>query len=776
MRTGPRRARKSGLLVGVTLFFLFLFSLPADAGNSPEASEPILGRIVGPEGGRVVVRRELCRCQPLAKAPDVLLLTVGTESRQDGEVHFHPLASLAFDRTLGEGEAGQWMAMWVFGPSPAGWRRTLRSLLPFPVGAPRASEDQLERLKERLAEIRQDLDGADLQVPDPVVHLGNLGRSSRSQGVWGGLRRGLSWANVMNPAQLIFRSYLLRRKDRRERSFQRTYLAVQWLLDLEFDGKDELAWLATVNDLRFHLLRNRSFYGRWVEHADALELVYNYESDVRRQLGKTSSWLQSAANEHFLRYQPIYRYTENGAGIPLGGVLYYDPRLRPPDTSWWHVSNPFDLPYNPHRHPKVQRLARLHPEELIPLAVYTFQTNLALRPIIAIDFFAPGNPHTRETTHQLMLLAKQWLVITTGALTVERIPYRLVAWAANKKGYTFLVDKSSRQGIEELRVALEADLYFDPALRPQLMERSDQRVLNPLVKAGAVEARLAHIQYESLRARQAQALCRTVEELRREMMERLHVPDHLRPAVQRQELGRRLRAWHHQVRLEDFVSQPLEDFGSLGSLQAPLRFFRDAPAVKPAKLERLLAGLYAKLYRQQLRLPPDRAVPELDATLALTRQAWQRALRGDSEAFARRRAQVERKTRAAYERNRRKEQKERIEILGEFLEAVHDHLAQARKAGCQRAAASPTELEAHLTLLLEVAQVASRDEHLRREFERHRARLHRDVQRLQAATSQCPPESPDPWHADFLQACRDLMAHLQRALSEPGQARAAGGG
>ncbi|MFQ5663671.1 MAG: hypothetical protein ACE5HL_07560 [Terriglobia bacterium] len=710
----------------------------------------------------------------------MLLLTVGTEGDRDGTPYFHPLASLAFDRTLGGDETGQWVALWTFGPSPAGWRRTLRALLPLPVGAPRASAAKLEHLEEQLAVLQRTPERASLKTPDPVIDLTNLGRFPRSRGLWNGLRRGMSWANVVNPVEVIFRSYLVRRQDRQERNFQRTYLALQWLLDLAFTGESETdpGWLATINDLRFHLLRNRSFFGRWLDRADALEVVSNYESVVRHRLGKTSSWLQSAANEHHLRYEPVYRYTQNGAAFPMGGVLYYDPRLEAvPDPGWWGVANPFDLPYNPHVHPKVQRLARTHPDELIPLAIYTFQTNLALRPIIAIDFFAPRNPRARESTQQSMVLLKQWLGASTGWLSVERISYRVVAWAANKKGYTLLVDKSSRLGIEELRLALEADLYFDPEWRSLLLQRADQRVLNPLIKPAGVEERLAHIQYESLRAFDARAVCRRVNRVREKMMDRLGVPEKLSPAGRRQELARHLRAWHHQLSLEDYVSQPGDQLGSLNLLERPLRYFLDTQAPPSAAREELLGELYAKLYRQRLRLPPGRTLPELEATLALTRRAWKQAVpEGETAAFERRVAKVERKSRGRLERARRKEEKQRIKVVREFFEASHKQLARARRAACQRRTASSAELEAHLALLLEVTQVARSEEKLRVELQRHARRLQRDLEGLEAALNHCPAQPSDPWRLDSRESCRELARALQRELSARMNAVSAGGG
>jgi hypothetical protein len=366
-----------------------------------------------------------------------------------------------------------------------------------------------------------------------VVTLANLGRSSMGDGFWGGLQRGLSWASVINPAQFVYRSYLHRRNDREERKFQRAYVGLQWLNDLEFNSERDSQWVATLNDLRFHALRNRSFFGRFLTHAEGMELVHDYESSVRVQLGKTSSWMQGAANEHQLRYQPIYRFTANGDRFPIGGVLYYDPSLGSlPEPGWWSVANPFDLRYDPHTDPEVQRLARENPDELIPLALYTFQTSLALRPIVVVDFFDPGNPRRRESGYEMMVLTREWLAITTGMLGYERIPYHVVSWAANKKGFTYFVDRSSRLGIEELRMALESDLYFDPALREDLLDRADQRVLNPLMRPGRVEEQLARIQLESLRAEGGRALCRQVNEVRETMRGASGSED--QPAAQRQ--------------------------------------------------------------------------------------------------------------------------------------------------------------------------------------------------------------------------------------------------
>ncbi len=758
---------------GLILLLLALLSLPSFVvAEEADRTEPRLRRLVSPDVARLTVRREACRCQPLVgQDEDILLLTLGAETVEQGETHFHPIASFAFDRTLDDSEAGEWLSLWTYGTAGASAWDHLRSFLPVPYGAPSAGEKKLARLDARLEEIRDQPAQADLDVPKAVVHRADLGRYPFTPGLWNWFRRGLSWADAYGPAQFVYRSYLLRRKDRSERNFQRTYLSLLWLLDHEFSGQADAPWLETLTDLRFHLLRNRSSLGSWIEHADSVALVYNYESNVRRQLAKSSSWMQSAANEHLLGYQPLYRYSANGTPVPFGGILYYDPSLQAvPDPGWWKEANPFDLPYNPHRHPQVRRLAQEHPDELIPLAIYTFQTNLALRPIIVVDFFAPSNPRTRESTQQLMVLAKQWIAIATGSLELERWPYRLTAWAANKKSFTLLVDKSSRQGIEELRLALEAGLYFDPEVRSQLLERVDQRVLNPLLEAAPVEERLAHIQFESLRARDHQPLCDQVQSDRRKLAQRLRVPQGLSPEEHARQLALRLEVWRHQVRLSDFVAEPLGDLGSLGSLQEPLRFFLTSEPLDPRRFEKLIEKLYAKLYLQHLRLPSDRRVPELEATLALTEEVWQHTAAPD--VYAKRRPQLESELHRRNQKGQAENLKEQRQVLHEFLEQTETELKRARRAGCDRDDVFLPRLEARLAIVREVLETAARQEHLRPELDDHSDVLMRRLDNLRASFDQCPDLASDPWFAEtrlYLEQLTPLLAG-----AKPVQARAAG--
>jgi hypothetical protein len=108
-----------------------LLSLPVGAGD---ADNVFLGRLLSPDAARITIRQETCRCSRLDGEPEVVLLTLGSERENAAGTQFHPLATFAFDRSLSDEDPGQWVSLWIFGPSAPGWRRQLRAFLPFPSG------------------------------------------------------------------------------------------------------------------------------------------------------------------------------------------------------------------------------------------------------------------------------------------------------------------------------------------------------------------------------------------------------------------------------------------------------------------------------------------------------------------------------------------------------------------------------------------------------------------------------------------------------------------
>jgi len=126
---------------------------------------------------------------------------------------------------------------------------------------------------------------------------------------------------------------------------------------------------------------------------------------------------------------------------------------------------------------------------------------------------------------------------------------------------------------------------------------------------------------------------------------------------------------------------------------------------------------------------------------ALTRRVWERVAAGDARApFEEQVSRVESRLRARQAEEQKKFAKKRLELLRELLEASHQQLAQAQRAGCGAAGDAPAELDAHLALLQEVAQAAFADPKLRAAFERQVPRLRRDLDALETSLSRCPAQ------------------------------------
>jgi len=157
-------------------------------------------------------------------------------------------------------------------------------------------------------------------------------------------------------------------------------------------------------------------------------------------------------------------------------------------------------------------------------------------------------------------------------------------------------------------------------------------------------------------------------------------------------------------------------------------------------------------------------VPELTATLELTRQVWQRTV-ADPEAYERHRAKLEREARERQQRYLAEAEKKHRKLLREFLKESEKELERAQRAGCDRDAAFPGSLEAHLAVLQDVLTVANSQEYLRAEVDRQASRLRRDLERLEVALNQCSADSVQPWLAQSHQFSRQLARNLQEELS-----------
>jgi hypothetical protein len=667
--------------------------------------------------------------------------------------------------------------MWVYGPTSANFFRHFVAWLPIPAKSPGTSKKKvarLEALADRIAAGDQTARG---QTPSPYLTLSQVGKVPKMVGVGGMLQSGFRWANVYNPAQMVYRTYHGRRSDRGARNFQRAHVALAWLLDAEFDSEQDREWVESIYDIQFHMLRSRSLFGRFVTEAEAVDMVLGYGSMMRERMGKSSAWMQSAANEHYLRYEPIYRQARNGRSLPVGGVLYYDPNTPAGDPDWWDTANPFDLRHNPHTDPEVQRVSRENPGELIPLAIYTYQTSLKMRPIIAVDFFNPTNPRKRENNQQLMALLGNWLSIATGGLSLERIPYRVVTWAANKKGYTWFVNQPSSQGIEEMRMALESGLYFDASLQPLLRHRLDKRVFNPLIKSGPEERARARVQYESLRANGFAALSKQVKGIREKMMKRLDMPRDLPPEERNPEFARHLESWRQLRKLRTLAERATGDYGSLEELRQPLNYFESADAQLPEKLPETLEHTYEELLLAERFLEASNEPTELTALRQQTFSLWETVARQDPKSkFDQRRSKVDLEVEKRFAKAQEKARKQQAKQLEKLLKKSGKELERAADFGCDPRKYSQADLEGFLVLLRDVALVAQSSESLRAEIEVARAPLEQALHDVETTLAGCRNQkTTDIQVAEFQTNGYEMTRAVLEALA-PRDVAVAGGG
>ena len=763
-------------------------ALPLFAGDRPpkdtakdtvDKTPRLLGRLFEPNGARIVVRRERCLCDSLDGEPDILLLTVGAEKTRAGEpgnevnqndekkeVPFQPIATFAFDRSVTDREPGQWVAMWIYGPSRPGPGRTIAGLAPVPAGSPGVSKSTLRRTEQTIAALRAGNYENRPSFPGAFIDLTETGRFPRTSGLSMWLRRILSWVDVNNPGQFLYRAYVARRRDRADRSFQRAMISLYWLLDSEVYQQPDRIWLESIKDLKFHLIRTRSFWGRFLSAGDAWDLVLAYEGTVREYHGKNSAWMHVAANEHYLRYEPIYRYTENGRGSPMAGVLYYDPKIPDGhDPGWWDNFNPFDLTYNPHKNRRIQALARENPDELIPLAVYTYQTELGLRPIITIDFFDPGNPRVRERNQVLMTYAGHWVSMETGVLSLQRLPFRFGTWAANKKGLTLVTSMSSRMGVEELRMAVEAGLYFrDDALR-LMLRQADKRAINPLVHPSREQRLRAQLQYETLRTENYRGFCLEVSRVRRTLMERAGISKFTPRFERRRMLAQILESRRHMNKLRTLRHRATEEYGGLQKLSEPLDYFATAKPPFPRRLQRVLRRTYQELRETEMTLPAGHGLQDVLALRKRTEEVWRRVSKVQGlEGFDATLTESEVRVQNTVARRGRKAEKRQRGNLKKMFTMGHRRLRRAADSGCDPALSSDADVEAYLVMLRDLARAATVSDLVRAELDRHRVELTEVVMSVEETYARCEIPDEESWRLGNRETGLELTRSLLAAL------------
>ena len=482
----------------------------AGAGSSEAGGHPV--GLAKTPGARLVIKDiPLIPPQPMFPGERFVLTTIGSEHESSEGTEFHPLVSVLVDYSFAEAPQGRWLALWNLGHRTPSIGDRLGAVFPVYLSNKKSYAGALRKMEKKRQRLEENPARGGSGLPEPFLKATEEKYRANEHLVVEGIKRGLGgfvgfWTNVgpiAYSANLLYRNYLLRHTDTKERQFEQAYLGLTWYTDLATHTLEADTLSAeALAELKFKLLSSRHFFGRWVRQEDAEDFVHGFESEMRDHLWGTSCLLASVANEYHLAYEEFHRYTAGGVPLALGGILYYDPVLAPePSQTRWPSFNPFDLTYNPFENRDVLQAASSG--DRVPLAIYAYQSNMALKPIIAVDFFDPDNPRTREAATYWHKLGDQALEVYTGNGLYIWAANKSGSFMANRKGLTLFSDSKHSLGLEELRLSLLSHLYFEEEAADSLADSMDRLLINPLTQPARTKALRAQIHYLRL-ARPAQ--------------------------------------------------------------------------------------------------------------------------------------------------------------------------------------------------------------------------------------------------------------------------------
>lgn len=731
--------------------------------HSPARTSPPVGELPRNEP-QLLVRTDVCDCDANPTTADVTLATVGVEHTVDGQTTFHPYVSIALDKTYTADDGGQWLAVWNLGMSPPGVLARLRAFIPGCYAAQKASPERIAELERIRADVPAALQAGIIKPPPPYLEATQRYTGSNWRIFFTALKYALRVTNF--GAQFVARTYFLNWKDYQERYFQQAYLALDWYAEVA-DDEDGALSLDQVNDLKFRLLTNRSAYGHWVDEDDALSVVSGYESHVRRWQAKTSSFLHIAANEYHLGYTELMRPRRNRPPVPVCGILYYDPELAPAEGAIrWPARNPFDLTHNPFTYEPVQRLARQFPGQRIPLALYVFETDLLVKPIIVIDFFRRDNPRRRQTMATTKRLTDQALASTTVGFLFKLVNH-LINYAANKTAFTYLATKTSRLGVEEMRLSLRSGLYFDPDFSQQWLDELDRVILNPLLKPGREEKLIAEINYEALRANGAQAVCQVVRRVREKRVRQLsgNKDRPLTPADV-QLYQRHLMKQPHLKLIRAFLRQwPMSGI-SLDKLHQALNPYIEWPDRTDEQARRAIFDLRLKLLSSRPLTEQDKGRSEENwsKTLDLCATALRKLYEADGLTVA----QLERDTQRALKEQTAQDIKQIKKAYEQQVWSFQDNLKKQRRflksfweSHCDVRRYSPSYWQQALEFFSAVPAATASNSRIREIYQKHAEEIRLYLTRI-AQHLAAPPEAAD----DRLAVNREASLEAARQITQ----------
>ncbi|HSR51898.1 MAG TPA: hypothetical protein VLV83_13800 [Acidobacteriota bacterium] len=741
-------------------------------GDVPEpefwgASHPL--ERIDPHGrrARVAVRDVPIRIEyPVLAGEEVVLSAVGTERQVDGVWEFRPLVAFLVDRSLsGEEGDGQWLAVWNLGQNTPGALSWFRAAIPGFTARKRSPSGQLNDLREKLETFNRAWDKGDIRIPDTTYEIIDGHQRSNVSLVLNGIKQGLSIADFSFLGQFLYRGMLLRRDDAQNRNFQQTYVGLLWYGDVARTTPDrEPLSPDAIHEIKFRLLSNRHMLGRWVLPEAEQSFVHGFENEMRDHLWGTSCRLASDANEYGLGYEELQRYTASGVPMALGGILYYDPSIAPEQPPVeWGIDNPFDLTYDPFTEPEVQEAARRG--ERVPLAVYVYQSNMALKPIIVVDFFRPSNPRLREAATYWRKLGGEAL----GASNLGRLykwGHQALGFAANRKGITLLSDMKLALGIEEFRLSLMNQMYFQADMADELLDQVDRLTINPLVQPGRVKRLQAQLDYQALLADGGELALLAARRIRnRRIFDALDIKP--RPLDEDDYARYRiyLEQGRHIERLNLYLQEPYQSSVPIGEVEESLRALGDLSSGRDQEAAETLVRFRMEVGK--LRDARGGGQQRLRQALSLSRDSLQRlyAVRGLSpdDLQSDLAAMEERVERQAEERHRQR-QKDHANFFMQQMDSHLDYLQALVDSQGDLTHVSPWYVSRAADFFHQVPQVIASNPMAAKKFRKKEAQVASLLRQSEEKLAQARLSQQPQWLEEERQTCLDDLRGVQRHL------------
>ena len=345
-------------------------------------------------------------------------------------------------------------------------------------------------------------------APPALMDLGAADREVWERFLWTALQNILLDPYTM-PLKAASRTFRRNLSDYRKAHIVRA-LAILSLYEAE-TGAPAAFTPSEMSDIQARLMLSEKMFGGIVDDI-YLQRVYEKQTTLMRDLrGHNWELLRQRAEAEALYFEPL-EMPDGSATHALLWVARPDVtknRERRFDARFLNIASPWTDSrlqnwkgytqvryFDADNHPVEAGTEGAHAIEMIPLALYGL--DFPKIPMLLVDFRDGSNPKKREMSRRVLEdVTRNLLSLSSFA----NIPYFLgrtiYDFVTSKRGMD-LNQPSRLRTYSQLKLLLQLQASFDPALRDEITRRLERVSLNPLENNLESEAQLARDQYAAL--------------------------------------------------------------------------------------------------------------------------------------------------------------------------------------------------------------------------------------------------------------------------------------